>query len=659
MNKTLKLTTLFASAGLAVGLLALSGGALKNGLLLKAGYSCAHEGNHYAYHAPTADSSGNYEYYVCCKCHEKFLNATAGTWTDMPSTTRPMITLGHEAYIPKRGEDVLTYKEVPLYYYSVSGTSGTGTSNVYFFNGEDVPYINAAEVADFMELELLNVNDDIKTVTNGIQTIVNDVDEDGHDSSTARAVIDYKNSTITFPNYTGFTWLYDGQIGPLALFGETSTQKLDAANSVCTYNKSVSKTVNLADYNMRCVEYEGVYFMPVSAFSSVLLGRMPNSSLVYNGQALFFDVNHLAHFQTQFYSVQTAESRPRSVKAALDNYYGLCMNFDFMYALKSERLGGASNFDEFIKNKNLKIKLQSTNSETYNSAMNEFIANLGDMHTDSVKNTPLVGTSYTAPAPYTFTNTRYADFMYNNYSYYRNARGSFDMSSRAVELCGSDTIFITFDSFAFNDQLPDLLTMTDEQKTSVALSDTRLLFWYADYALHNVAGCAGVKNIVIDLSNNTGGACLCEGFIESWVNGSQISYVRSGIDGEIVKKTYKADINLDGVIDANDVLDSKYKVFLLTSEVSFSCGNLLPCNLAHNSRTKIIGRRSFGGSCAVGKYVTPDGFMMNTSSLLTFGWYENGTFTNYEAGAPICAGGEIAKEAFYNRQGIVSLINTL
>ena len=54
-------------------------------------------------------------------------------------------------------------------------------------------------------------------------------------------------------------------------------------------------------------------------------------------------------------------------------------------------------------------------------------------------------------------------------------------------------------------------------------------------------------------------------------------------------------------------------VAILTSFDSFSCGNALPF-YAKERGVKIIGERSGGGSCIVGKGVTADGFPYHFSS---------------------------------------------
>lgn len=61
---------------------------------------CEHEGNHYTAKSATKQNTGIREYWVCCKCHEHFLETTEGTWINA-GTANITIDSSDDRFIPK------------------------------------------------------------------------------------------------------------------------------------------------------------------------------------------------------------------------------------------------------------------------------------------------------------------------------------------------------------------------------------------------------------------------------------------------------------------------------------------------------------------------------------------------------------------------------
>ena len=78
---------------------------------------------------------------------------------------------------------------------------------------------------------------------------------------------------------------------------------------------------------------------------------------------------------------------------------------------------------------------------------------------------------------------------------------------------------------------------------------------------------------------------------------------------------YEVDRNFDGVFDEKDK-DVHYDLnfAVLTSGMSFSCGNLFPSMLKDNG-VPVMGETSGGGSCAIQAMCTADGFCFQISSF--------------------------------------------
>ena len=124
-----------------------------------------------------------------------------------------------------------------------------------------------------------------------------------------------------------------------------------------------------------------------------------------------------------------------------------------------------------------------------------------------------------------------------------------------------------------------------------------------------------IKKYVFDVGTNGGGHIYTAMYIMGLVNDTTNMVTRMG--DELIDNEYIVDKNLDKVIDEKDdnfTTDLEYAV--ISSKVSFSCGNLLP-SLAKENNILRIGERSGGGSCAVGVCITPDGSIFSVSTGLT------------------------------------------
>ena len=143
--------------------------------------------------------------------------------------------------------------------------------------------------------------------------------------------------------------------------------------------------------------------------------------------------------------------------------------------------------------------------------------------------------------------------------------------------------------------------------------------WSLDYAKEK-----GIKRFVIDLSCNSGGSAAVVMYIMAMItNQDKDCYTASyrklqTLTGNITRIDNDIDLNLDGEI--NDLDKSVYYDFeyaFITSGISYSCGNLLPC-LARDAGFPILGERSGGGACSLLIAYTPETFFYTMSSYNKF-----------------------------------------
>lgn len=155
-----------------------------------------------------------------------------------------------------------------------------------------------------------------------------------------------------------------------------------------------------------------------------------------------------------------------------------------------------------------------------------------------------------------------------------------------------------------------------------------------------------VKNLVIDLTLNTGGSLDLVMALTSILYGESITRCVNPLSGERYEWGYDVDRNLDGKFDEKDKeVHYDLNFCVLTSRIAFSCGNYFP-SLCRDKGVLVAGEQSGGGSCGVGMYRSPEGFQYHISS--TRSRLSDKDWTNIDGGVPplvvIECAGEIGGE---------------
>ena len=124
-----------------------------------------------------------------------------------------------------------------------------------------------------------------------------------------------------------------------------------------------------------------------------------------------------------------------------------------------------------------------------------------------------------------------------------------------------------------------------------------------------------VENLVIDITANGGGSADIVLAMTSLIMDKSYISQDNPLTGQRSIVEYEVDRNFDGVFDDKDkdiLYDLNFAV--LTSDMSFSCGNLFP-SMLKDAGIPVMGETSGGGSCAIQAMCTADGFCFQISSF--------------------------------------------
>ena len=344
--------------------------------------------------------------------------------------------------------------------------------------------------------------------------------------------------------------------------------------------------------------------------------------------------------------------KSRSKALAEFNYNLLRFQIDNFYGLKKElnEKHPFTDFDSFTIQNGLKEKLLSEDTRRYDEGLSEFLMGyLDDGHVTYNGRSLFSGIEETTASD---LSQRYIgprrSGLFTKLSEYQGLRK--EALGEGVEAQGlfmeGNTAVVRFDEFAH--PLPALTnpgSVIDDMDISTlmkASSPYGFLKAFAEIKKHSE-----IKNVVIDLTCNGGGAVLTLPFLAAYFAKDPILCIKDNQAGVVREYHYDVDLNLDGIYGGEeDYLGDKYHMYVLTSDFSFSCGSALP-TMAKIANVDIIGIPCGGGACNVAGYTDACGSLYNLSAPQQIGYLNaDGDFVNDDAGIPVTH--QLAKDSWYD-----------
>ena len=418
-------------------------------------------------------------------------------------------------------------------------------------------------------------------------------------------------------------------------------------------------TMDLGKYNIDILCGDDECYLPLQTMSDVFFS-LQYICYVFNGEKVIADI----HGGTLMEQAYEAEPADMSQEFALFNYNEFCFLLDYFYGLKTEHR--IDSFRDFLPlDAGAFARLSGTDSIAFDAALTEILLRFfDDGHSALVRNSWRSGQQKGIEYIANLANAGYSSLLRGK------AGAALADTKKLVYPDGipgyeeiGDTAFVTFDSFTAKrnpEEYYELENPDDPQ-------DTVELMIYANRMVRREG--SPVKNIVIDLSTNSGGSSDAAIAVASWFTGEARFSLIDTMTGAETITCYRTDLNLNGValsdpeggsgnFDPGDTVSGQYNLYCLISPESFSCANLVPAIFEQAGGVTLIGQRTGGGSNVVLPATTASGTLFQMSGPLQITTFCNGSLYGVDTGVEPHIRLYNYK-SYFDREALVEMIDNL
>ena len=540
-----------------------------------------------------------------------------------------------------------------------------GKARAYFKEGaEDIPYVNITELCNYFTVEYPEKYKVLITSNNN--------------NYTSTALIDLTKRKIYFSNYDHYMSKF--QRNSSKTFFDIANLASEQENDFIKIEKSFNSwgapiEVNFSGFEdfVLCAEIDGElnYYVSLNAYGN-LFTSFP---YVYNGKEVY-SRNEIKDKKEEFYRFDEGTGKKMRSEALTDfTYKELCINLDLNYGLKELHGNNFPSFDSYFEYIGLKNKLLNPDPEIFCKALWDLCeAYFSDNHSNFEYASYYCGLDIAAK----FGNRietgdetlLTGNSFYKKRELYNTARQNV-YGENVLGLEFSDdgkTAIVRFDEYTTSGDpdLNDIINETNQKlgKTTEEICELIKKDYTAiqkdiktEYYLYCVNKMIKenpeAENVILDMSNNFGGACRTAVATLAWMLGEVQINITNSITGAKSSSVYVCDINADGKFDENDTIKDK-KLFCLISPASFSCGNMVPAMLKSSDRVVLLGETSGGGSAVVYPTMAADSTTFRISSRYVMSENKNGS--NYDIDKGIEPHVRLQPETLYDRETICSIV---
>ncbi|HBI52017.1 MAG TPA: hypothetical protein DDX72_04475 [Ruminococcaceae bacterium] len=537
----------------------------------------------------------------------------------------------------------ITKRNIPTYFFEYKSEDNKKIP-LYYMNGSDVPYF---EITDMVSAYITILKQC------GRPEFDLEVKKEGNKVTLTRengffTVLDFEDDTIFFWDYDGFFTSSKTKTLLDLIMPVYETADFTFMLKTLESNERTGNTVTLdaGDYDIDFVRRGNKYYIPVQTFSDIFLSGFGAGVTLYNTHSLIF---YLDGIESLYNNTTGKYSKLGQVYYGKDGKYAtgkvsktmsefsvneFCFAMDTLYGLKKEH--NINSFKEVIVQRDTGLNMYSTNAKKIDRELwNLIYQNVDDIHSRYALSSYASGADYKWKLNEKYGQGYARDFIFAFDEELKEFRKKYNPDLKMYEEYG-DTAYITFDGFALDfSNLADLFGDELGESNNITLDRVHDTVGLISYSVQQILRKdSPIKNVVLDLSLNGGGAVDAAAYVVAAFLGKASFSVENALSGSRITNDYMCDINFDTKFDKNETLAGKgLNLYCLTTKASFSCGNLVPCIFKEDPHVSIIGQKSGGGACTVGTISTATGTVLDISSNTRLSYIKNGSFYNVDQGA--------------------------
>ena len=544
-----------------------------------------------------------------------------------------------------------------------------GIDRLYFKEGaEDIPYVNIEELCNYYFTVEYPEKYKVLITSN-------------NNNYTSTVLIDLTKRKIYFSNYDHYISQFYGGSSKKLFFDLASVQENDFIKIEKSFNSwGAPIEVNFSGFEdfVLCAEIDGKlnYYVSLNTYGNLFTAF---KSVVYNGKEVY-SVNKIINngFDNakEFYRFDEGTGKKMRSSALTDfTYNELCINLDLNYGLKELHGNKFDCFDSYFEYVGLKSKLLNPDPEIFCKAIWDLCeAYFSDNHSNFKFASYYCGYDIAKKFAERVETGDENLLTGNSISkkmelYYTARQNVYGENIPGLEFSDDEkTAIVRFDHYTtsgdsdlnaiINETNLELGKTTEDICNSIKENYTAIqkdikTEYYLYCVNKMIKENPEVENVILDMSNNTGGSCRTAVATLAWMLGEVQTNITNSITGAKCSSVYVCDINADGKFDENDTIKDK-KLFCLISPASFSCGNMVPAMLKSSDRVVLLGETSGGGSACVYPTMAADSTIFQISSRYVMSENKNGS--NYDIDKGIEPHVRLQPETLYNKEKICSIV---
>ena len=539
-----------------------------------------------------------------------------------------------------------------------------GNDRVYFKEGaEDIPYVNIEKLCNYFTVEYPEKYKVLITSNNN--------------NYTSTVLIDLTKRKIYFSNYDHYMSKFRSRSSK-TFFDFAEVQENDFIKIEKSFNSwGAPIEVNFSGFEdfVLCAEIDGKlnYYVSLNTFGNLFT----NYRYVYNGKEVYSRNEIIDNVnKKEFYRFDEGTGKKMRSSALTDfTYNELCINLDLNYGLKELHGNKFDCFDSYFEYVGLKSKLLDPDPEIFCKAIWELChAYFSDYHSIFMLASYYCGydiaKKFAERVETGDENLLTGGSIDKKSELYNTARQNvYGENVPGLEFSDDGkTAIVRFDEYtaAEDSDLNAIINETNQKlektteeiceliKTDYIAIQKHIVTEYYLYCVNKmIKENPEVENVILDMSNNGGGACRTAVATLAWMLGEVQTNITNSITGAKCSSVYVCDINADGKFDENDTIKDK-KLFCLISPASFSCGNMVPAMLKSSDRVVLLGETSGGGSACVYTTMAADSTIFQISSRYVMSENKNGS--NYDIDKGIEPHVRLQPETLYDRETICRIV---